>query len=469
MDTILFFTPLALYLAAVVLITLTTRSQSEDGAYFFASRRLGTVQAFLSVVSSETSVATIVAFPSSGMRDGYAVLWLLAGYIIGRTIVATFYLKSLYNSSRLTIYQTISDDHRVLEGAYLFAKYISGGVRFFMGGFALHHLLGGPILLWIVVVAVCVAGYSLTGGLRAVVVMDQVQSGLLVGVGVFLCVYLFAIVPKDGFELPAFFNSDWTTYSFSPMLLIGGIVLTIGSHGADQDLLLRILSTRSFNSARRSLVLSGFGAATLITMFLTIGYLLRYTGAANLDAKSPLTDYVARSEMPLLRGVFLVLLAAAAMSSLDSTIHSTGAIWKSLTRSTRVGRFWSGVSLVVMVHAAAAFIFLHRHYQEDLLSLALGAMNYVNAGMIGIVTNFTFFRRRLRAPALLAGLATGFAVTAACDWLFKFPFSFTVLFASTASFLSCYAMAAALHREPVDAPSAAAEPTVDSRQHEERQ
>lgn len=449
MYNVLYFTPFALYLGAVAIVTLTTRSRSEDSDYFFASKQLGTFRALLSVVSSETSVATTVVFPAAGLTGGYTLVWLLLGYIVGRTIVATFYLRALYVSSRLTIYQTMSGHHRILEGAYLLAKYISGGARFFIGGYALHQLLGWRTEFWVLVVALCVAGYSLTGGLRAVVVMDQIQSGLLVFTGVFLCFYLWRVVPHDAVHAPAVFDWDVNKATFSPVMFLGGVVLSIGSHGADQDMLLRILSTKSFNDARRSLVLSGFVAAGLISLFLMIGFLLQYAGAGDLNPKSPLADYVEKSDVPLLKGVFLVLLAAAAMSSLDSTIHSTGAIWKSLMNSKLAGRYWSSLSLFIMIAFAITFSVIdaqERH--KDFLALCMGSMNYVNAGLIGIFTVFTFFPRRLTLAGVVASLIAGFTVTAVCEWAFAapLPWTRTVLLASAAAFLSCYGMGRAAPR-----------------------
>lgn len=438
MSEILFFTPFALYLAVIAIVTLSVRSRSEDSEYFFAAKRLNALQALLSVVSSETSVATTVIFPAAGLRGGYVLVWLLLGYIVGRTIVAVFYLRTLYESSRLTIYQTMSSHHRILESAYLLAKYISGGARYFIGGYALHQILGGPTALWVLVVAACVAAYSLTGGLRAVVVMDQVQSALIVGTGLFLCFWLFQRVPPGAIFAPAFFDWDPTRYTFSPGLFLGGVVLSIGSHGADQDLLLRILSTKNFRHAQRSLILSGFGAALLISLYLTIGFLLQFMAVPGLDPKSPLADFVMQSNLPLLGGVFLVLLAAAAMSSLDSTVHSTGAVWKSLMNSTRPGRIWSALSLFIMIAFAMMFTTIEKRH-PDFLSLCMGSMNYVNGGLIGIFTVFTFLPRRMTGLGVLVGLAAGFLTTTFCEWTFSqpLPWTYTVLLASSASFIAC--------------------------------
>jgi Na+/proline symporter len=437
MASVVFWTPLLLYVGVVVAVTLSTRSRSDDANYFFAARRLNSLQALLSVVSSETSVATTVVFPAAGFANGYTLVWLLFGYIVGRSIVAVFYLRKLYDSSRLTIYQTMSGYHRVLESAYLLAKYISGGVRYFIGGYALHQILGGPAWAWILVVAVCVAAYSLTGGLRAVVVMDQVQSVLIVGTGIFLVFYLLRLVPESALTMPQFRDLDPAHYTYWPILFLGGAVLSIGSHGADQDLLLRILATRSFRSAQRSLILSGFAAALLIGMYLTVGYLLRFTGTVGLDPKSPLADFVMRSDLPLLRGIFLVLLAAAAMSSLDSTIHSTGAVWKSLMSSTRPGRVWSSLSLFIMIAFALAFMGLQKRH-SDFLALAMGSMNYVNGGLIGIFTVFTFFTARLTGLGVVFGLVAGFVTTTVCEWAFAtpVPWTYTVLLSSSIAFLA---------------------------------
>lgn len=449
MDQILFMMPLLAYVAVVVGVTATMRSRPEDGEYFFAGKRLSGVQALLSVVSSETSVATTVVFPAAGLASGYTLVWLLLGYIVGRTVVAVFYLRKLYESERLTIYQTMSAQHRILEGAYLLAKYISGGVRYFVGGYALAQILpapgfvqavpGGATVLWILVVAGCVAAYSLTGGLRAVVVMDQVQSVLIVGTGLFLCFYLGRLIPAEAMVMPSFTDWDPSKATFSPVMFLGGAVLSIGSHGADQDLLLRILSTRSFRAAQRSLILSGFGAAILIGLYLTVGYLLRYAGVTDLNAKSPLADFVMRGDMPVLKGVFLVLLAAAAMSSLDSTIHSTGAVWKSLMSSSLQGRVWSAVSLAIMVTFAVFFISIEKRH-PDFLALCMGSMNYVNGGLIGVFTVFTFFPGRLRGVGVGMGLAAGFLVTALCEWGFDnpVPWTYTVLLASGSAFLGAY-------------------------------
>ena len=438
LDNVLFLTPIFLYLGSIVAVVIFVHSKAEDKEYFFAGRTIGSFQAVLSVVATETSVATTVIFPAAGLAGGYVLIWMLLGYITGRTIVALFYLRALYDSNRLTIYQTMSGSHRFLESTYLLAKYISGGARYFIAGFALQQILGGHAIVWILAVAACGGAYSLMYLLRAVVIMDQIQSVLIVGTGVFLCFFLAYTLPTANMTAPAFYDLNPANYTFSPILFIAGTVLSIGSHGADQDLLLRILATKSFPKARRSLILSGFAAAFLITIYLTIGYLLRNASVSSLDPKSPLADFVIKANLPLLRGIFLVLLSAAAMSSLDSTIHATGAIWKSLTRSQLPGRYWSAFSLGVMICFAVFFMRISEHY-KDFLALCMGSMNYVNGGLIAIATVFTFFRDRITPAGVMGALIAGFANTSVCEWAFAkpVPWTYTLLISVSLAFAVC--------------------------------
>ena len=77
LDQVLFFAPLALYVGVIAAVALTTRTGSDDTDYFFASRRLHWIQSVLSVISSETSVATTVVFPAAGLAgvifDGHSL------------------------------------------------------------------------------------------------------------------------------------------------------------------------------------------------------------------------------------------------------------------------------------------------------------------------------------------------------------------------------------------------------------
>ena len=56
--------------------------------------------------------------------------------------------------------------------------------------------------------------------------------------------------------------------------IIGGIALTLATHGTDQFLVQRLLAARSAREASRGLVLSGFIVFAQFIVFLLIGVML---------------------------------------------------------------------------------------------------------------------------------------------------------------------------------------------------
>jgi len=418
----LLYLPLILYLIIVFAVPFfLKREKTTDESYFLAGRSLGFRASFLSVVATETSVATVLIFPAAGYAGRWNLIALCLGYIAGRLFVARFYLKSIYEMTDTSIYKAVGSDNgsRVfLEIAYLAAKYISSGVRFFMGGLALAELFGGPVAFWILLTALVAGIYSLSGGLKAVVVTDQLQGLILFFTGLVLMGLLWP--PPDYLAetvFPALFTwkLDWMDGAHTLPLFIGGAIVSIGSHGADQDLLQRILAVKNLKLARRSLAWSGVGATVVIMTFIAVGSFL-YATDPGLGEKGQLLAYVKLSANPILSGLFAVLVAAASMSTLDSAIHSTGAVWKSMLRSKKSGRWFSLLSLVVLSCSALAFIYFEKR-ADNLLALALGSMNYINGGLIGIFTYFVFWKRALSPFPMFLAIMAGFLVTLALNLL----------------------------------------------------
>ncbi|MBL8022008.1 MAG: hypothetical protein JNM27_20200 [Leptospirales bacterium] len=414
----LIFLPPLIYLLSLLLVAYWLRDQDRgDGQYFLAGRNIAATPAILSVVANETSVATVMIFPAAGFASDFVLLWLCLGYVAGRGLVGWLFMKKLYENHKLSIYETIGGSRSgsvPLALAYILAKYIANGARFYMAGYALQQLFGWSIVGWIVLVAAIVAVYSLTGGIRAVVVTDQIQGSVIYLMGLTLCgILIWSLfgmqntVPVSSIRLidttaSASNSNFWLT------LFLGGMVLSIGTHGADQDMIQRLLATRDAGKASRSVFYSALGATIVILTYLGIGVLLRVTGHTELDAKSPLVDYIFRMQVPLLAGCFAVLLLSTGMSSLDSSTNSTGAIWKFIFNSKQPGIYWSVFSLICLVFSALLFSWLGR---SDFLSLALGSMSYVHGALIAILMTYTFFPRLICPTGIVLTILAAPAAT----------------------------------------------------------
>ena len=125
--------------------------------------------------------------------------------------------------------------------------------------------------------------YTVRGGVSAVIWTDVVQMFVYVAGAFVVLVALLAPHPRRlprswprrgrGAQVRGRSTSrptrTWSTRFWAG--LIGGIALTLATHGTDQFLVQRLLSARSARQASAGLVLSGFIVFAQFTLFLFIG------------------------------------------------------------------------------------------------------------------------------------------------------------------------------------------------------
>ncbi|MCS7204708.1 MAG: hypothetical protein NZ853_03340 [Leptospiraceae bacterium] len=427
---------LIVYFAILTYITiLGIDKEKSDDSYFYNHRQTSWKSSLISIFATETSVATILIFPAVGYEKNGSIIFLGLGYIVGRYLVSWFYLPHIHQLPSLSLYEGITTPKGkyVLSSAFLIAKYISGSVRFFLAGYAVSQITQLPIVWNLILMGFFVGIYSLSGGLRSVILTDQFQGGIMILFGI-LVLLLFS------FDGSFFVRLDELNFSLSRSLFLffGGILLTLSSHGADQDILQRVLSVRKLDEAKRSLFTSGWVVFFVILIFFLIGYEISHEG--EFDKKSPLLSYVLSIPHDLLlslvlKNLFLVFVFAAAMSTLDSTIHSTGAIWKSLLRKfpwNFKNYFYSLISLVVMFSFSLVYIFYKKN--QDFLSFALGMMNYVNGVLFTTTTLYILFRKPLSSKVIVLSIATNVTTTLICEF-FELYFALTTIISFLTTFI----------------------------------
>ena len=399
-------------------------SSLDENYFFLANRTIRTYLAFISVIASETSVATIIVFPQIGFSGNLNLIWLPLGYIVGRWIVARFILPDIYQYHKVSIYATVSKTKRAnkfLSSFYLLSKFLSSGVRIFLASVALSTLLGYSITGWTLFMGAITAVYCLTGGLRAVVWIDQIQGTIIyLAAAIIIAILLLndqPYTPLLGTVNFTDFNFKIDNLFYSPLLFFGGMVITIGTHGTDQDILQRLLGTRTIRSAQRALIYSGFGVLVLICAYTIIGYLLHVKSGLQLNPEKPLLDFIVQNDQPVWTILFSILVLAASTSTLAPAIHSMGAVWLAIrNHTTKPGVYYSFLALLGTLVFAEISIELKKTAPR-FLDLAIGVMNYVLGGKITIFTYFSFFKQKLTTRSIMVALISGFFVTSIANFL----------------------------------------------------
>ncbi len=349
---------LCLYVLAVVALGMWVgRRQRALSDYLLAGRRLPGWAILISIVATETSTVTFLSVTGlsvSGELEGgvgdLRFIQLAIGYVVGRHLIVLLLLPQFFAGRLYTAYEVL---HRRFGPAtkqggsllFIVTRNLADGFRLFLTAVLLQKVTGLSMTWAIGALGLATIVYTFFGGMRAVIWTDCLQFVVyMAGAGVAAALILQAL--PDGWatlveygrtheSFRAFdFRLDLTSrYTFWAGL-IGGGVLTLGTHGVDQLMVQRYLCARSLRSAGWALGLSGWVVLVQFLFFLLLGVGLgAYYDPAYYPGVPPSFEKADEvfatfivDELPVgLVGVLLAAVFSAAMSTLSSSLNSASA------------------------------------------------------------------------------------------------------------------------------------------------
>jgi SSS family solute:Na+ symporter len=261
------------------------------------------------------------------------------------------------------------------------------GISLFAAAKVFASLLGVPMFATIVVLSLFTVTYAALGGLKAVVMTENIQVVLLLGGATLITILGVRALPGVGVHdiaalqhavasgqlhmLQPVINAQGHLNEFSWLAVVLGYpILGIWYWCADQTHVQRVLGARSLKDGQNGALFAGFLKLSPVFLMVfpgVIGYVLWQRGAIHL-ANVPGTahpDY--NTMLPLLiaylvpvgvRGLIAASLAAALMSCMAAALNSCATlisidVVKRLhpqatdARVVRVGRITTGVIMVL--------------------------------------------------------------------------------------------------------------------------
>ncbi len=429
---------LVIYLIAVAFFGLkASGKQSSTRDYFLGGDGIPWWAVLFSVVATETSTLTFISIPAVAYGGNLTFLQITIGYLIGRVLVALYFLPKYFDGEMYTAYQFLDKrfgrSMRIATSAtFMITRLLADGVRLFATAIPLAIILrlGGAFVAWtdlelyllsITVIAVITLFYTFFGGIKAVVWMDVVQLGVyLFGAGIALFILLYQLpegwqtvsefaasdnktqIIRWGFDLPfkEFIAQPYTILT----AVVGGAVFSLASHGTDQLLVQRLLASGSLKSAQKALIGSGFVVIFQFALFLVIGLMLyAFYSAQSPEALGLATNdeifamFIVEQLPAGISGLIVAALFAAAMSSLSSSLNSLASastfdLIKPLSKKTisqdqelKISRIvtliWGGI----LTGSAILFAILQLNAGErpTVVELGLGIASYTYGGLLG--------------------------------------------------------------------------------------
>ena len=451
---------LLVYLIVSVGIGLRVSSKSKSlESYVLGDRDLPWWAILGSIVATETSTATVLSVPGEAYGvTGLKFLQLALGYIVGRAIIVRLLLPLYFQGKLLTAYQVLNNrfgnaTKQAASLLFLVTRNLGDGLRLFLAAVVLQKLAGWPFEASVIAMGTVTVFYTYFGGMRSVVWNDCIQFVIYM-IGAFAAlVVIVANIPGGWSELISFGQRtgkfqlfDWTMSLSQPYTfwagLIGGAVLTIGTHGTDHMMVQRYLSARSQSDASRAVVLSGVVVFLQFAVFLTIGvglacYYSQFPDKTFAKADAIFADFIVNvfPKNTGLVGLMLAAILAAAMSTLSSSLSSSASAlvndfyvsWRK-TPATSEHLFsvtrWLTVAFGVVQTAVGIWAL---RFDETVVKNALTIAGF-SAGLLLGVFLLGVLTRRAGQVAALTGAAVGLAVllfvqfrAPALGWKVAFP------------------------------------------------
>jgi SSS family transporter len=446
---------IAVYLVGIILFGLWIgKDQKSTRDYFLGSKNIPWWGIGLSIVAAETSALTIIGVPGMAYAGNIGFIQMIAGYVIARIILAVVMVPHYLSGEIYSPYQLFANTlgqsgRRMAGGMFLLSETLAAGVRVYVACIPIQLLLGIQILPAIVLFVALSLLYTYVGGVKAVIWTDAVQFGLFLAGGLFTLLYIPQLFDggfKEVFSAAARQGKlDWLNTHFSLakpfniwMGVIGGTVMVMSSHGAEQLIVQRVLACRSVADGRKALVLSAVLILPLFLIFLLVGAMLwvyyqKFPMAIPLPESRPgikATDYVypifILTAVPnVLKGFLIVAILSAAMSSVSSALTSLASVAtmdfvQAMVAKGRSPEFylkfskrstvaWAGLLILVAVMT---------QHVESVLNAAFDLRGLTSGALLGGLLLAVFWKKA-RAWPVIAAMAASVSVMIVINWFFK--------------------------------------------------
>lgn len=424
----------AAYLLAIAVFGIISGGKQKSiSDYFLGSKKIPWWAVCFAVVATETSTLTFISIPGVAYVTNLNFLQLTFGYILGRIIIAAVLLPAYYKGNVETAYTFLGNrfgkkTRSAASIVFMITRLFADGVRLYATAIPIKLITGIDYPSAIILTAIVTLLYTYIGGVRAVIWMDVVQMFIYLG-GAISAVWVLTSQLPEGlttiFTMPNLnekislintgFNLDFTSFLSTPYTLfssvLGGMFLSMASHGTDQLIVQRLLATDSLKSSQKAIITSGVIVMFQFALFLLIGLLLyAFYNGTKMDANEVFPLYIINNMPSGISGLIIAGLLAAAMSTLAGSMNSLASavmfdFYKPYfgknnnpTSDVRISRFFTGLWCILLI--SSAFIFMET--PKTVVELALSIASFTYGGLLGTFLLGVLFKKPQQRDALIA-------------------------------------------------------------------
>jgi SSS family solute:Na+ symporter len=448
--TVLDWAVLGLYVLVVVLVgAASARRQKDTETYFLGDRQIPWLAAGLSIVATSFSAASILGVPGYAFAGDLWYLQLQLGDVLAAVVVCALFIPFFHRLKLTSAYEYLEarfDLKTRLLGSGLFMLTVLARAGTLLYGAALlfaevapTDLFAGlgPVEEAVVAFGVIAIAYTVAGGITAVVWTDVLQFCVMAG-GILASVALVVkglpggvgealeVAGEAGKLQVLHFDADAPGAKRGVLTAVFGYgLLALSLFGTNQQPVQRYMTVKDAGAARKALLLGVGSGAVGVSLSLLFGVFLfvHYQANPGVLPGGTLPDQVVpffiRTEVPpVLTGLLVAAVFAAAMSSLDSALNSLSAafvtdVFVRVLRREAGDRAKLRAARLVVVIAGAVAIWVGIEASRErmhLVDLILKLMGYFSGGVLGLFLLGMLSRRATGTGAFVGALVGTAAV-----------------------------------------------------------
>jgi len=335
------------FLVLMVISYLTSKKSSDNDTFFVANRNSKWYLVAFGMIGTALSGVTFISVPGkvgAPSGDQFAYFQFVLGNAAGFIIIATVLLPLYYRLKLTSIYSYIEQalgtwSYKTAAGIFLLSRTIGSSFRLYLVVIVLQKFIfdsyGVPFAVTVLICLVLIWSYTFKGGLKTIIITDSLQTLFLVS-SVFLSIYFICrslnynifeaaeAIKNSSYSKIFFFNDFMGSHFHLSKQFLGGLFITVGMTGLDQDLMQKNLSLKNIKEAQKNMFSFTAVFVVINIFFLSVGALL-YMYAQRNGISVAKTDYlyptIALQYLGIVPAmVFMLGLTAATFATTDSAL-----------------------------------------------------------------------------------------------------------------------------------------------------
>ncbi|PPL02961.1 SLC5 family protein [Parapedobacter indicus] len=418
-----------IYLLGIIVLGLVA-SRKGSGTkrdYFLAGDKLPWWMIGGSIIAANISSHQLVGVMGVAYSRGFLAMvveWgaILIGFNALLWIFLPFYLRNGFYTMPEFLQRRFGAGSRTIYAVLVLLTYIFVEISavLYLGALSLHALLGIPMLVSILVLAITTGLYTIAGGLRAVIWTEMVQLGVLM-LGM-LALSFTTIHAAGGFSAVLETTKDWKLMmpaddpDFPWTMYLGGLLcISIFYNATNQFIVQRTLAAKNEWHARMGVIFGDY-LKFLLPFLIIFPALVAPRLFPDLEKPDLLFATLVETLLPTgLVGLVMAGLIAAVMSHLSGAINSCTTILTmdvyiayvkrgaTERQSVQFGRL-AGMAIIILGIGCTGLLALYS--EKPIFIYLMNAYGYFTPGIATMFLLGILWKRTTHAGAVAAGLLT---------------------------------------------------------------